>query len=74
MVATISIFTRGSSQQTLAEVGHVGGPRFASQEGRVNQHQHQPAPFRTELPKAPTEASNQPLILPRFTPSSTNTL
>ena len=53
MVATISLLTKGSSQQTLAEVGDNGGPRFAAQEGR--EHQHQPARRRTDLPKAPLE-------------------
>ena len=53
MVATISIFTGDSSQKTVAEVGDVGGPRFAAHEGR--EHQHQLARRRTDLPKAPLE-------------------
>ena len=53
MVATISMFTRDSSQKTVAEVGDVGGPRFAAQEGR--EHQHQLARRRTDLPKAPLD-------------------
>ena len=55
MVATIWIFTRDSSQKTVAEVGDVGGPRFAAKERR--EHQHQLARRRTDLPKAPLETN-----------------
>ena len=47
------MFTRDSSQKTVAEVGDVGGPMFAAHEGR--EHQHQLARRRTDLPKAPLE-------------------